>query len=448
MRFEPAAGCAGAARRGVELDGVALEQRLGRRELHRGVGADDQIAEQARPGLVGARGGDGQRGRLRRRRRLENCARLEEEVGGGGDVALCALEQPLRRRAVDVGDRAEELEAIVGRGDGRHGANLELAPRSDLAGFATTPNNAMPTTAPTSAMLRVFALLLFVQSAAPAKKKSSLAKNSAPSLSSALAKGDELRQAGALDEAEAVYAAAAKLHPTRSEPLFFLGMTARAGGRTDEAMAQYKATLRLAPQTAEAHMNLASVLSTLDDRDAEALLHYEQALALREWPEKLAAQAEYNSAISLSGLDRADEAAAAARRALELAPEFDQAAELIEQLEEEAGGALGDGSGGGGGGGAPPQRTAWGDVDDEDEDEPPPPPPPPPKPAKPAPSLARRRRRKRRRRGWRGSRTTAATTRRRLRSSRRRRRHSRPPTPTSTPRTAAGAPRRRRRAAS
>ena len=182
-----------------------------------------------------------------------------------------------------------------------------------------------------------------------------------------------------------MYAAAAKLHPTRSEPLFFLGMTARAGGRTDEAMAQYKATLRLAPQTAEAHMNLASVLSTLDDRDAEALLHYEQALALREWPEKLAAQAEYNSAISLSGLDRADEAAAAARRALELAPEFDQAAELIEQLEEEAGGALGDGGGGGGGGGGPPpQRTAWGDVDDEDEDEPPPP-PPPPKPAKPAP---------------------------------------------------------------
>ena len=32
---------------------------------------------------------------------------------------------------------------------------------------------------PTSAMLRVFALLLFVQSAAPAKKKSSAAKNSA-----------------------------------------------------------------------------------------------------------------------------------------------------------------------------------------------------------------------------------------------------------------------------
>ena len=246
----------------------------------------------------------------------------------------------------------------------------------------------MPTTAPTSAILRVFALLLFVQSAAPAKKKSSSASksSSSTSLSSSLARGDELRQAGALDEAEAVYAAAAKLHPTRSEPLFFLGMTARAGGRTDEAMAQYKATLRLAPQTAEAHMNLASVLSTLDDRDAEALLHYEQALALREWPEKLAAQAEYNSAISLSGLDRADEAAAAARRALELAPEFDQAAELIEQLEEEAGGALGDGRRRrGGGGGAPPQRTAWGDVDDEDEDEPPPPPPPPPKPAKPAP---------------------------------------------------------------
>ena len=72
-----------------------------------------------------------------------------------------------------------------------------------------------------------------------------------------------------------------------------------------------------------------------------------------------------------------------AQSLFKLAPEFDQAAELIEQLEEEAGGALGDGGGGGGGGGAPPQRTAWGDVDDDDEDEPPP--PPPPKPAKPAP---------------------------------------------------------------
>ena len=153
------------------------------------------------------------------------------------------------------------------------------------------------------AKMRLYLLQLILHLATAAKKKS----GSAQSLSAALARGDELRQAGALDEAEAVYAAAAAMQPARAEPRFFLGMTARAGGRTDEAMAQYEAALRLAPQTAEAHMNLASVLSTLEERDAEALLHYEQALALREWPDALAAQAEYNSAISLSGVERAEE---------------------------------------------------------------------------------------------------------------------------------------------
>ena len=75
-------------------------------------------------------------------------------------------------------------------------------------------------------------------------------------------------------------------------------MTARAAGRTDDAMAHYEQALALSPQLAEAHMNVASLLSQMPGREEEALEHYAKALELREWPLDLAAQAEYNSGIA------------------------------------------------------------------------------------------------------------------------------------------------------
>ena len=83
-------------------------------------------------------------------------------------------------------------------------------------------------------------------------------------------------------------------------------------------------------------MNVASIYSAAEEEQhEEALHHYEQALALRAWPPSLAAQAEYNSAICLHALGRADDARAALGRAQQLSPDFAPAAELAEQLEQE-----------------------------------------------------------------------------------------------------------------
>ena len=197
----------------------------------------------------------------------------------------------------------------------------------------------------TRSVLRLGLCLLALSGTAAKKSKAS---KSAPgeTLATALARGDELRQKGAYDQAAQAYKAAAKLEPARAEPHFFLGMNARAEGRTDAAMTHYKEALRMSPQLAEAHMNLASLLSQLPGSEEGALDHYAKALELREWPLDLSSQAEYNSGICLYNLQRTGEAQAALERALAQAPTFAPARELLEQIEleaaDEAGGAESD----------------------------------------------------------------------------------------------------------
>ena len=186
------------------------------------------------------------------------------------------------------------------------------------------------------------ALWLLALSGAAAKKSKTSKPASGETLTTALARGDELRQKGAYDQAEQAYKAAAKLGPARAEPHFFLGMNARAEGRTDAAMTHYKEALRISPQLAEAHMNLASLLSQLPGSEEAALEHYAKALELREWPLDLSAQAEYNSGICLYNLQRIAEAQAALERALAQAPTFAPARELLEQIELEAADEAGD----------------------------------------------------------------------------------------------------------
>lgn len=183
---------------------------------------------------------------------------------------------------------------------------------------------------------RLSLCLLALSGGAAKKSKASKPARTADTLTTALARGDEHRQKGAYEQAEQAYKAAAKLEPTRAEPHFFLGMNARAEGRTDAAMAHYQEALRMSPQLAEAHMNLASLLSQLPGSEEGALEHYAKALELREWPLDLSAQAEYNSGICLYNLQRTEEAQAALERALAQAPTFAPARELLEQIELEA----------------------------------------------------------------------------------------------------------------
>ena len=185
-------------------------------------------------------------------------------------------------------------------------------------------------------------LCLLALSGTAAKKSKASKPAPGETLATALARGDELRQKGAYDQAEQAYKAAAKLEPARAEPHFFLGMNARAEGRTDAAMTHYKEALRMSPQLAEAHMNLASLLSQLPGSEEGALDHYAKALELREWPLDLSAQAEYNSGICLYNLQRTSEAQASLERALAQAPTFAPARELLEQIELEAADEAGD----------------------------------------------------------------------------------------------------------
>ena len=151
-------------------------------------------------------------------------------------------------------------------------------------------------------------------------------------LAASLSVADALRKAEAFEEAHSKYREAAREHPFRHEPLFYLGLTARSLDRPREALKYYEAALALMPNLAEAHMNIASVWSTLEDHPEEALAHYRSALRLKEWPPGLEAHAEFNSALALQALGRETEAISALRRCQQLSPSFEPATELLEEL--------------------------------------------------------------------------------------------------------------------
>lgn len=155
-------------------------------------------------------------------------------------------------------------------------------------------------------------------------------------LAETLALADSLRVSGKLEEAANMYRKIARDHPSRHEPHFFMGLTARALERPDDAVAHYHAALALAPDLAEAHMNVASCYSAEEYRHEEAHFHYQTALTLRSWPPALHAHAEFNSALALDALERDDEAVSALRRSQELDPSFEPAAELLKELLQPA----------------------------------------------------------------------------------------------------------------
>lgn len=170
----------------------------------------------------------------------------------------------------------------------------------------------------------LLALLLFSSAAARPDQSEALAAS--------LSVADALRKAGAFEEAHSKYREAAKEHPNRHEPLFYLGLTARTLDRPREALKNYEAALALMPNLAEAHMNIASVWSNLEDHPEEALAHYRSALRLKEWPPGTEAHAEFNSALALQALNRETEAISALRRCQQLSPSFEPATELLEEL--------------------------------------------------------------------------------------------------------------------
>ena len=82
-------------------------------------------------------------------------------------------------------------------------------------------------------------------------------------LATALASAHALRNAGSFAAAERAYRDAADAFPDRAEPLFFVGLTARAAGRQEAALEAYRAALQIDNDLAEAHVRQRSKHPTL-----------------------------------------------------------------------------------------------------------------------------------------------------------------------------------------
>jgi tetratricopeptide (TPR) repeat protein len=84
----------------------------------------------------------------------------------------------------------------------------------------------------------------------------------------------------------AEYEAALRIRPDYAEAHNNLAnLLSQIPGRVPDAIAQYEAALRLRPDYAEAHYDLGVVLSRLPGRLPEALSHLETALRLKPNPE-------------------------------------------------------------------------------------------------------------------------------------------------------------------
>ena len=134
---------------------------------------------------------------------------------------------------------------------------------------------------------------------------------------------------------------------TTAADLFNRALTLRTSGDFQSAARSYEAALRMEPRMAEAHLNLAYVLSELGRAD-EAVESYHSALRGRHWPADTAATANHNLGVLLHDMGRAAEATTSFERALAHKHDFGPSLAMI-------------GSGGASGGGT------RGDVDDDDD---------------------------------------------------------------------------------
>src|SRR4051794_34165351 len=130
-----------------------------------------------------------------------------------------------------------------------------------------------------------------------------------------LAEATRLHQAGALDDAEALYAAI--LRDTPDDPVALINAGSLALARQDvaTALSRLGRAAHIAPRNAIAHNNLGFALLQAG-RPGEALTAVERAIALR--PDH--AQAHNNRGIALTNLGRIDDAQSAFSHVLALDP--------------------------------------------------------------------------------------------------------------------------------
>ena len=132
--------------------------------------------------------------------------------------------------------------------------------------------------------------------------------------------GNNLKELGRLEEAEASYKQAITLKPDYAEAHYNMGITLQELVRLEEAEASYRQAITLKPDYAEAYYNLGNMLQVLG-RLEEAEVCYSQAIALR--PDF--AEAHSNLGNTLQQLGRSDEAEASCRQAIALKSDYAEA---------------------------------------------------------------------------------------------------------------------------
>lgn len=132
---------------------------------------------------------------------------------------------------------------------------------------------------------------------------------------------------GNTTEALASLQTACRFAPRDAEYRYKLALAFNEVGRLDDARASLEETVKLDPQFARAWYNLGLAYSAQEKLEPAL-----DALLRAESLDARSAQIPYARATILARLERNDEARAAARRALELNPEFQEARQLLQNL--------------------------------------------------------------------------------------------------------------------
>ncbi len=129
-----------------------------------------------------------------------------------------------------------------------------------------------------------------------------------------------LSEAGQVDRARETYRAAIDMKPGDADAHSNLGLLEERAGSPDAALAAFEAALAVDPGHLKARVNLARTLITLKRSDAAAS-HLKHLTSLPDAP----AEAWFLTGTLAEDAERFDDAIAAYRRALDIAPDFEKA---------------------------------------------------------------------------------------------------------------------------
>jgi len=147
---------------------------------------------------------------------------------------------------------------------------------------------------------------------------------------SLMEKADEAMEKGDLQKALAIYSEANIKEPKNPETLFKMGYTLAQQNRDDEALEYYKEALELDPDNTYIHQAMASLYRKMGEF-ASARNHLNKSLEIDDKNPIT----YYNYGNLLVDMQHFDEAQEMYKKTIELDPDFTEAKEELQKLQEE-----------------------------------------------------------------------------------------------------------------